>query len=402
MQDFANTDTILIMGLGHTGCRVLESIASLDGYNGIDMVAVDTDAGDLKALEPKRIRTLLLGREAVGGHGTGGDYEQAKYIFMDSASEITREVSGRSLLILIAALGGGTGGAAEEVLKIADENMVPIVFLAVMPFAFEGNARIQQAEELLSQMDNYCQVLVRVPNDKILMQYTKNPASDAFGRAAEYLAKAAVCLATPYACKRLLNASPSLLNSLSAHDGNPRCLLAHVSCGNSEDINNLTDTLTKQYVFEDSHLIENIDKGILILRIKGECTEEELDFAISQAKGLLPQADVVPVAITDDQMSDYMALTLLLHPSQAAYSEEESLEPSEEGEAEAKEEGAFIEQERPVQRRGRRGASDRQLQIPFEEEILGIFAGDPENEWNGSNIDIPTFRRLKITIDKGT
>jgi hypothetical protein len=42
------------------------------------------------------------------------------------------------------------------------------------------------------------------------------------------------------------------------------------------------------------------------------------------------------------------------------------------------------------------------LQIPFEEDELGIFAGDPKNEWNGSNIDIPVFKRQRITIDKGT
>ncbi|MBO4344912.1 MAG: hypothetical protein J5833_04105 [Victivallales bacterium] len=398
----AQKKVCLIMGLGHTGCRVLESLAQIKGYSDIDSVAVDTDSSDLALLESLRVRTLLLGQEAVGGHGTGGDQEQAMHIIMDAARNIEKEISGHRLLILVAALGGGTGGAAEEILKIADEIMLPTVLLAVMPFYFESNERKQRAEEMLSQMDNHCQVLVRVPNDKLLAQYAKNPAADAFGRAADYLAKAAVCLSTPFASDNLFNVTPCILNTLSSLDGNPRCLLAHAVCYSSDGLKDLKDLLGHQYVFEDEHLKESIDKAVALLRVSPQCREEEIDYAIRQTMELLPDADCECAACVDDEMSEFLAVTLLLHPSQAAYSEEDEEDESEEA-AELPEDATLPEPEMPAPKRGRgKVNTSRQLQIPFEEDELGIFAGDPKNEWNGSNIDIPVFKRQRITIDKGT
>ena len=245
-----NRKTCLIMGLGHTGCRVLESLAMLKAYSDIDAFAIDTDSSDLSKLDNMGVRTLLLGSESVGNHGTGGDHEQAMHIIMDAGDAVTRELSQRRLLILVAALGGGTGGAAEEVLKLADESLLPTVFLAVMPFYFESSERRKRAEELLSQMDNHCQVLVRVPNDKLLAQYSHSPAADAFGRAADYLAKAALCISTPFASENLFNVTPGIFNTLSLQDGNPRCLLAHAVCDGADGIKNLKELLGHQYVFD--------------------------------------------------------------------------------------------------------------------------------------------------------
>ena len=407
----ANSKTCLIMGLGHTGCRVLESLALLKGYSGMDSLAIDTDASDLSKLVTLGVRTMLLGSESVGMHGTGGDQEQGMHIIMDAREAVMKELSGRRLLIVVASLGGGTGGAAEEILKLADECLLPTVFLAVMPFYFESLERKRRAEELLSQMDSHCQVLVRVPNDKLLSQYAHSPAADAFGRAADYLAKAAVCISTPFASENLFNVSPGIFSSISALDGNPRCLLAHAVCGSSDGIKDLKDALGRQYVFEDGHLIERIDRAVTLLRVSPLCKEEEMDFAIRQATELLPGADVEVAACVDGEMSEFMSVTLLLHPSQSAYSEEDDVEATEEEDAvpsESNDEQESImlpEPEMPTvpSKHGRgKNAASRQLQIQFEEDELGVFAGDPKNEWNGSNIDIPVFKRLKITIDKGT
>ena len=404
----ANKKPCLIMGLGHTGCRVLESLACLKGYSDIDSFAIDTDSSDLANLTSLGVRTMLLGSESVGKHGTGGDQEQAMHIIMDAQDAVKSELSERRLLILVAALGGGTGGAAEEILKFADECLLPTVFLAVMPFYFEPLERRQRAEELLSQMDSHCQVLVQVPNDKLLAQYSHSPAADAFGRAADYLAKAAVCIATPFASENLFNVTPGIFNSMSAQDGNPRCLLAHAVCDSADGMKNLKESLGRQYVFEDERLIERIDRAVALLRVSPLCKEEEMDFAIRQATEMLPDAEVEVAACVDGEMTEFMSVTLLLHPSQTAYSEEEEIEEEEVSESDTEEndlqdEIMLPEPEIPAPKHARgKNITSRQLQIQFEEDELGIFAGDPKNEWNGSNIDIPVFKRQKITIDKGT
>ncbi|MBQ7650397.1 MAG: hypothetical protein IJS15_05520 [Victivallales bacterium] len=410
----ANRGSCLIMGLGHTGCRVLESLAILKGYSDIDSVAIDTDSSDLSNLSSLGVRTLLLGSESVGRHGTGGDQEQAMHIIMDAHDAVRKELAARRMLILVAALGGGIGGAAEEILKLADECLLPTVFLAVMPFYFEPLERRRRAEELLSQMDSHCQILVRVPNDKLLSQYAHSPAADAFGRAADYLAKAAVCLATPFASENLFNVAPGIFNSMSAMDGNPRCLLAHVVCDSSDGMKDIKESLGRQYVFEDKHLIKCIDRGVALLRLSPSCKESEMDFAVRQAMDMLPDAEIEVAVCVDREMTEFISMTLLLHPSQTAYAEEDEESEVEnvaqEGDSEAESNDVqddFMlpepEMPAPPSKHGRgKNVTSRQLQIQFEEDELGVFAGDPKNEWNGSNIDIPVFKRLKITIDKGT
>lgn len=390
----------LLMGLGHTGCRVLESLARLKGYGGIECMAIDTDAADLQPVEALKIQTILLGQEAVGGHGTGGDHEQAMHIMKDASELLERTVAGHQMLIVVASLGGGTGSAVEEILCIADELMIPTALLAVMPFSFESAERRMQAEELLSQMDMHCQVLVRVPNDRLLAQFSSNSSVDAFGRASDYLAKAAVCIATPFSSQNLFNVEPAIFNSLSAQDGNPRCFLAHVVCGSADEIKGLRDSLARQYVFEEDQIRLNADRALVLLRVSANCREEEMEFAISQAAGMLPDAVVDVAACMDGEMEEYVSMTVLLHLASSAYSDEDA---PEDGGAEAEPQGVLPE-ESTVKPKGGRGKNmtERQLQIPFLEDELGIFAGDPENDWNGSNIDIPAFRRQKCTIDKGT
>ncbi len=137
-----------------------------------------------------------------------------------------------------------------------------------------------------------------------------------------------------------------------------------------------------------------------------------MDFAIRQATEMLPNAEVEVAACIDDKMVEYMSVTLLLHPSQMAYSDEDAENESDDVEFESESESNDVqaeimlpEPEMPMQpqKHGRgKNLTSRQLQIQFEEDELGIFAGDPKNEWNGSNIDIPVFKRQRITIDKGT
>lgn len=398
MQDIndGRISSCLLIGLGHTGCVVLQALHSLAGYKELDFLGIDTDAADIKALEQLKIPVMLLGNEAVAGHGTGGDREQALYILQDAEAEITRKISGYRMLVIVASLGGGTGAAADEILRIADEMMMPCVLMAVMPFSFESDERKTRAEELLSQMDVHCQAVVIVPNDKLLSKYCTSPVADAFGRAMEYLGKSAAAVASVYSSRNLFNVTPGLLGTLAGVDGSPRCQLVQISLDTPEDVMRVRELLKKEYIFAEEPLTETVDRAVSLLRVCPKCKEEEIEFVLREASCMLPEASVDVAACLDDEMSGYMCLTMLVHSITGDF------ETDIQAEEEAAPDAIILETTESPRRGRRKPGNSRQLEIPFEENILGIFAGDPPNDRNGINLDIPTFRREGTTIDKGT
>ena len=254
------TAPCLILGLGHTGCDVLASLPYLKQYAEIDLLGIDTDAAEIQNLKKNEINSLLLGEEAVNGNGTAADSEQAVLILRDSSSEIAKHLEKRRLVIAVAALGGGTGAAVEEILSLADDMGVSAVLLAVMPFSFESAERRAAAQQLLSQMDVHCQAVVVIPNEKLLAHYQQNAAADAFSNASAYLAMAATGIATPFSSRNLFNVTPGILASLASVDGNPRCHFIQCACETSDKISEIADRIQMDPIYKELQTHTVIDR----------------------------------------------------------------------------------------------------------------------------------------------
>ena len=407
----------LILGLGHTGCDALGILPFLKQYPEIDLLGIDTDSTDIQNLRKRGVDGLLLGEEAVNGNGTSADNSQAVLILRDAEKEIEAQLENRRLLIAIAAFGGGTGSAVEEILSMADNLGVSAVLLAVMPFSFESAERKSTAEKLLLQTDVHCQAVVVIPNEKLLAHYPQESAADAFSSASAYLAMAATGIATPFASKNLFNVTPGILATLASVDGNPRCHFIQCSCGAADGMAELADLIREDPVYKDIQGHAVVDRGIAFLRVNGNCREEEMEFVLNNISNIFSDANLDVAACLDEEMPFYCSLTLLLHCMQQVGDdvEEEDVEEDVDNEEEAISEASpkeappllapsFREPKGKNRKSGRKGAwqNSSQLTFDFPEYLVGIFAGDPQNLWNGVNVDIPTFRRMNELIDKGT
>lgn len=403
----------LILGLGHTGCDTLAALPFLKKYSEIDFLGIDTDATDIQNLKKHGIDAMLLGEEAVNGNGTSANTDQAVCILRDAKDEIESRLQNRRLLIAIAALGGGTGAAVEEILSMADDLQVAAVLLAVMPFSFESTERKATAQKLLSQTDVYCQAVVVVPNEKLLAHYSQQSAADAFSSAAAYLAMAAAGISTPFASKNLFNVTPGILATLANVDGNPRCHFVQCACESSDGMAGMADLIKLDPVYKELQGHALVDRGIALLRVSKDCREEEMEFVLNNISNIFPEANLDVAACMDEEMPFYCSLTLLLHCMQQNGDELEADDMEDEGTVSSEvapeeppiSKPTIINQKgTPARKTGRKGArqNTNQLTIDFPEYEVGIFAGDPENLWNGVNVDIPTFRRMNEVIDKGT
>jgi len=93
-----------------------------------------------------------------------------------------KAVEGTDLMFLTAGLGGGTGsGASPIVANVAKKSGALVVAVVTKPFLFEGEKRIEVAEEAWSRLYNEVDAIVTINNDKIFTLIDeKTPILEAF------------------------------------------------------------------------------------------------------------------------------------------------------------------------------------------------------------------------------
>ncbi|MCX5783447.1 MAG: cell division protein FtsZ, partial [Elusimicrobia bacterium] len=183
---------IKVVGVGGGGGNALNRMVDANVL-GVDFVALNTDAQDLKRNKaPYRIQ---LGENLTKGLGVGGDPEKGRKAAEESQEHIKQIVADTDLLFITAGMGGGTGtGAAPVIARIAREasgGETLIVGVVTRPFSFEGAQRASQAEAGVKEMRGYVDSLLVIPNEKLFDIIDRTtPMLEAFAMADEVLRQA--------------------------------------------------------------------------------------------------------------------------------------------------------------------------------------------------------------------
>lgn len=154
---------ICLCGIGAAGAKVMEEVLLL-APQAASVCAMNLDARLLNASSvPCKVH---LGARLTRGLGSGGDASVGAQAACESESSILRALEGNALTVLAAGLGGGTGsGVAPEVARLAKEQGSCVVSVVIRPFRFEGERRAAQADEALSRLALYSDVVLRFDND---------------------------------------------------------------------------------------------------------------------------------------------------------------------------------------------------------------------------------------------
>ncbi len=163
----SNPVKIKVIGLGGGGCNAITRMVR-DGIEGVEFVAVNTDAQALAVTEaPVRVQ---LGEKLVRGLGVGGDHLQGQRAAEESKDEIKEFIGGADMVFVTAGMGGGTGtGAAPVVADVAMQSGALTIAVVTRPFGFEGTHRAQVANEGIARLlDSVVDTLIIIPNDRLL------------------------------------------------------------------------------------------------------------------------------------------------------------------------------------------------------------------------------------------
>ena len=192
--DGVGAPVIKVIGVGGGGTRIVQFMRE-HGLTGVQFVVVDTNAQDLeRATVPEKVQ---IGAKTTGGLGTFFTHEKGLKAAEESRADLKQALAGTDLVILVAGLGGGTGGGASPVIaQIARELGIKTVAIVTLPFAFEGKKHRLYAEVDFDLLCAQVDALVMVDNNDSLRLLEGENISivNAFNLANELLRRA-VCFA---------------------------------------------------------------------------------------------------------------------------------------------------------------------------------------------------------------
>jgi len=158
---------IRVVGIGGGGGNSLDSMISEGHIEGVDFMALNTDAQAL--LKTRAITKLQIGENLTRGLGSGGDPDIGRQAAEESVEKVKQLLEGSDMVFLTAGMGGGTGtGASPIIAQAAKEAGALTIAVVTKPFYFEGARRKVTAEEGIEELKDKVDTLITIPNQRIL------------------------------------------------------------------------------------------------------------------------------------------------------------------------------------------------------------------------------------------
>jgi cell division protein FtsZ len=156
---------ILVLGVGGAGGNAINAMIE-SGMEGVEFVAVNTDAQDLKM--SKADAKIQIGMNLTKGLGAGAKHDIGQAAADESMNEITSYMQGANMVFITSGMGGGTGtGASHVIAKAARELNILTVGVTTLPFSYEGPKRMRRAFEGLEEFKKHLDTVIVVPNQNL-------------------------------------------------------------------------------------------------------------------------------------------------------------------------------------------------------------------------------------------
>ena len=156
---------ILVMGVGGAGGNAVNAMID-QGMQGVEFVAINTDAQDLKA--NKADAKIQIGMNLTKGLGAGAKHDIGQAAADESLNEIVTYLQGANMVFITAGMGGGTGtGASHVIARAAKELNILTVGVITLPFSYEGPKRMRRAMDGWQKLKKHLDTSIVVPNQNL-------------------------------------------------------------------------------------------------------------------------------------------------------------------------------------------------------------------------------------------
>tara|TARA_B100001250_G_scaffold73201_1_gene59738 strand:- start:21 stop:1484 length:1464 start_codon:yes stop_codon:yes gene_type:complete len=156
---------ILVLGVGGAGGNAINGMIDA-GLQGVEFIAVNTDAQDLRLSKAKA--KIQMGLNLTKGLGAGAKLDIGHAAADESLNEIINILQGANMVFITAGMGGGTGtGAAHVIARAAKEINILTVGVITLPFLYEGPSRMRKAQQGLEELRKHVDTIIVVPNQNL-------------------------------------------------------------------------------------------------------------------------------------------------------------------------------------------------------------------------------------------
>jgi len=299
---------IKVVGIGGGGGNALSFMVDEGGINGVEFIAVNTDAQAL--LNNKATVKIQIGENLTKGLGSGGDPEVGRQAAEESKERLKEDLGGADMIFLACGEGGGTGtGATPVIAEIAKESGALTIAVVTKPFEFEGSKRKFSADEGIMKLKEKVDTLIVVPNQRVLnIIDKKTPILDAFKRIDAVLHQGVKGIAELITTPGLINVDFTDIRTIMQGSGTA-LMGVGVGSGDKRAIAAIKQAISSPLL---DISIEGA-KGVLFNVVGGpDLTMAEVDEAASIiAKSVDPDADIIFGAVIDEKMMDTIKVTII-------------------------------------------------------------------------------------------
>ena len=299
---------ILVLGVGGAGGNAINAMIN-SGLQGVEFVAVNTDAQDLKM--SKADARIQIGTDLTKGLGAGAKLDIGQAAADESLNEIINFLQGANMVFITAGMGGGTGtGASSVIAKAARELNILTVGVVTLPFSYEGPKRMRRAIEGMNALKQHLDTSIIVPNQNLFKVASETTTfEDSFHLSNDVL-KFGVQSITDLMVK------PGIINLDFADVETVMSSMGKAMMGTGEaDGENRAITATDMAL--NNPLIDDYSlkgaKGLLVNITGGkDITLFEVDQAVNKIRAEVdPEAELIFGAIKDETLNGKMRVSIV-------------------------------------------------------------------------------------------
>ena len=299
---------ILVMGVGGAGGNAVNAMIE-SGLQGVEFVAVNTDAQDLKS--SKADARIQIGANLTKGLGAGAKHDIGQAAADESIQEIIHYMEGANMVFITAGMGGGTGtGASSVIAKAARELNILTVGVVTLPFSYEGPKRMRRAIEGMNALKKHLDTSIIVPNQNLFKVASETTTFEESFSLSNDVLKFGVQSITDLMVKPgIINLDFADVETVMSSMGK-----AMMGTGEAEGDNR---ALTATEMALNNPLIDDYSlkgaKGLLVNITGGkDITLFEVDQAVNKIRAEVdPEAELIFGAIKDESMNGKMRVSIV-------------------------------------------------------------------------------------------
>jgi cell division protein FtsZ len=299
---------ILVLGVGGAGGNAINAMIE-GGMQGVEFVAVNTDAQDLKL--SKADARIQIGASLTKGLGAGAKNDIGQAAADESLNEIINFLQGANMVFITAGMGGGTGtGASSVIARAARELNILTVGVITLPFSYEGPKRMRRAIEGMNELKKHLDTSIVVPNQNLFKVASETTTfEDSFHLSNDVLNHGVQSITDLMVKPGIINLDFADVETVMSSMGK-----AMMGTGEAEGDNR---ALTATDMALNNPLIDDYSlkgaKGLLVNITGGkDITLFEVDQAVNKIRAEVdPEAELIFGAIKDESLNGKMRVSIV-------------------------------------------------------------------------------------------